>query len=50
MGNDVFRYEYRYDDRGNWIRREETLRYDVNRTSESPPPLVRVTTRTITYF
>ena len=46
----LLQYEYRYDDRGNWIRRVETIRYDVGRTSEPESPLVRVTTRTITYF
>ena len=46
----LFRYEYRYDDRGNWIRREETIRYDVGQKSEPPSTLVRITSRTITYF
>jgi hypothetical protein len=43
-------YDYRYDDRGNWIWREETINYDTGRKSEPSSPLLRVTTRTITYF
>ena len=43
-------YDYRYDDRGNWIRREETINYDTGRKSEPSSPLLRITTRTITYF
>jgi hypothetical protein len=46
----LLRYEYRYDDRGNWIRREETMSYGTGRKSEPSSPLVRITTRTITYF
>jgi hypothetical protein len=46
----LFQYEYRYDDRGNWIRKVETIRYGIDRTSEPESPLVRVTTRTITYY
>jgi hypothetical protein len=28
----LFRYEYQYDDRGNSIRREETISYDTGRS------------------
>ena len=46
----LFRYEYQYDDRGKWIRREETISYDTGRTSESLAPFLRITSRTIEYF
>jgi len=46
----LFQYEYRYDDRGNWFRKVETIRYGIDRTSEPESPLVRVTSRTIAYF
>ena len=46
----LFRYEYQYDDRGNWIRREETISYGTGRKSESSAPLLRITSRTIEYF
>ena len=46
----LLRYDYRYDDRGNWIRREETINYDTGRKSEPLSPPLHITTRTITYF
>ena len=46
----LIRYEYRYDDRGNWIRRTETIRFDVGGAPERQSSIVRVTTRAITYF
>ena len=46
----LFRYEYQYDDRGNWLRRKETISYDTGRKSESSAPLLRITGRTIEYF
>lgn len=45
-----FQYEYLYDDRGNWIRRVETVRHDSGLTFEDGSPRLRVTTRVITYF
>ena len=46
----LIRYEHRYDDRGNWIRRIETVRYDVGRAPDRESSLVRIRTRTIAYF
>jgi hypothetical protein len=46
----LLRYDYRSEDRGNWIQREETISYDTDRKSEPSSPLLRVTTRTIPYF
>ena len=46
----LLRYEYRYDDRGNWTRRKDTIRYDVGAPPDRQSSIVRVTTRTITYF